>query len=96
MILVFQSLQNACFIANNDLLSHKRKETELNKLQNPNLELKLEVKVKFQGFNLYSVFHVATIEHKTTPAPFEVVHEILIFFLFNIWQNRVLQPLFRT
>ena len=36
------------FINNNDLLSHKRKETELKRLQTPNLELKFEVKVKFQ------------------------------------------------
>ena len=36
------------FIANNDLLSHKRKKTELKRLQTPNLELKFEVKVKFQ------------------------------------------------
>ena len=37
------------FIANDDLLSQKRKETELKRLQTPNLELKFEVKVKFQG-----------------------------------------------
>ena len=36
------------FNNNNDLLSHKRKETELKRLQTPNLELKFEVKVKFQ------------------------------------------------
>ena len=36
------------FINNNDLLSHKHKETELKRLQTPNLELKFEVKVKFQ------------------------------------------------
>ena len=35
------------FIANNDLLSHKRKETELKRLQTPNLELQCEVKVEF-------------------------------------------------
>ena len=62
------------FITNNNLISHKRKETELERLQNPNLELKFEVKVKFQGFNPHPVFHVAKIEHKTTPARFEVVH----------------------
>ena len=39
------------FINNNDLLSHKRKETELKRLQTSNLELKFEVKVKFQGLN---------------------------------------------
>ena len=62
------------FINNNDLLSHKRKETELKRLQTPNLELKFEVKVKFQGLNPHPLFHVSKIEHKTSPAPFEVVH----------------------
>ena len=62
------------FIYNNDLLSHKRKETELKRLQTPNLELKFEVKVKFQGLNPHPIFHVSKIEHKTSPAPFEVVH----------------------
>ena len=62
------------FIANNDLLSHKRKETELRRLQTPNLELKFEVKVKFQGSSPHPIFHVSKIEHKTSPAPFEVVH----------------------
>ena len=61
------------FITNNDLLSQKRKETELKRLQTPNLELKFEVKVKFQGSNPHPVFHVSKIEHKTSPAPFEVV-----------------------
>ena len=51
------------------------KKTELKRLQNPNIEkIKFEVKVKFQGLNLNFVFHVAKIEHKTTPAPFEVIH----------------------
>ena len=49
------------FIANNDLLSYKKKETELKRLQTPNLELKFEVKVKFQGFNSNPIFHVAKI-----------------------------------
>ena len=62
------------FINNNDLLSHKRKETELKRLQTPNLELKFEVKVKFQGLNPHPIFHVSKIEHKTSPTPFEVVH----------------------
>ena len=62
------------FIANNDLLSHKGKETELKRLQTPNLELKFEVKVKFQDLNPHPIFHVSKIEHKTSPAPFEVVH----------------------
>ena len=52
------------FITNNDLLSDKRKETELKRLQTPNLELKFEVKVKFQGLNPHPIFHVSKIEHK--------------------------------
>ena len=62
------------FIANNDLLSQKRKETELKRLQTSNLELNYEVKVKLQGLNPHPIFHVSKIEHKTSPAPFEVVH----------------------
>ena len=62
------------FITNNDLLSHKRKETELKRLQTPNLELKFEVKVKFQCLNPYPIFDVSKIEHNTSPASFEVVH----------------------
>ena len=62
------------FITTNDLLSHKRKETELKRLQIPNLELKFEVNVKFQGLNPHSKFHVSKIEHKTSPALFEVIH----------------------
>ena len=38
------------FIINNDLLSHKRKETELKRLQTPNLELKFEVKANISRF----------------------------------------------
>ena len=56
------------------MLSNKRKETELKRLQNPNLELTFGAKVKFQDFNPHPVFHVAKIENKTTPAPIEVVH----------------------
>ena len=56
------------------LLSHKRKETEKKRLQTPNLELKFGVKVKFQGLNPHPIFHVSKVEHKTSPAPFEVVH----------------------
>ena len=62
------------FIANNDLLSQKRKETEQKRLQTPNLELKFEVKVKFQGLNPHPIFHVSKTEHKTSPALFQVVH----------------------
>ena len=62
------------FITNNDLLSHKRKETELKRLQTPNLELIFEVKVKLQGLNPHPIFHVSKIDHKTSPAPFEVVN----------------------
>ena len=61
------------FITTNNSLSNKRKKTELKRLQTPNLELKFEVKVKFQGLNPHPIFHVAKIEHKTTPAPFEVI-----------------------
>ena len=61
------------FITTNNSLSNKRKETELKRLQTPNLELKFEVKVKFQGLNPHPIFHVAKIEHKTTPAKFEVI-----------------------
>ena len=61
------------FITKNDLLTQKRKETELKRLQTPNLELKFEVKVKFQSLNPHPIFHVSKIEHKTSPAPFEVV-----------------------
>ena len=62
------------FITINDLSSQKRKETELKRLQTPNIELKFEVKVKFQSLNPHPIFHVSKIEHKTSPAPFEVVH----------------------
>ena len=62
------------FIANNDLLSHKRKETELKRLQTPNRELNFEVTVKFQGLNPHPIFHVSKKDDKTSPAPFEVVH----------------------
>ena len=37
------------------------------------MELKFEVKVKFQTFNPHPIFHVAKNEHKTTPAPFDVI-----------------------
>ena len=62
------------FNTNNDLVSHKRKESDLKRLQTPNLELKFEVKVIFQGLNPHPIFHVSKIEHKTSPAPFEEVH----------------------
>ena len=51
-----------------------KEKTELKRLQTSNLELKFEVKVKFQGLNPQPVLHVAAIKHKTTPALFEVVH----------------------
>ena len=69
----FPILAELC-IANNGLLSQKRKETELKRLQTPNLELKFEVKVKFQGSNPHPIFHVSKLEHKTSTAPFEVLH----------------------
>ena len=37
------------------------------------MELKFEVKVKFHGLNPHPIFHVTRIEHKTTPALFEVI-----------------------
>ena len=61
------------FLTTNNSLLKKRKETELKRLQSPNLDLKFEVKVKFQRLNPHPMFHVAKIEHKTTPAPFEVI-----------------------
>ena len=60
-------------ITTTNFLSNKRKETELKRLQTPNLELKFEVKVKFQGLKPHPIFHVAKIEHKTTPALLEVI-----------------------
>ena len=45
------------FITKNDFLSQRRKETELKRLHTPNLELKFEVKVKFQGLNPHPIFH---------------------------------------
>ena len=62
------------FIHNNDTLSEKRKELDLKKLQHPNLELKIEVKIRFQGLNPHPVFQVAQVENKTTPAPFIVTY----------------------
>ena len=44
----------------------------MKRLQTFNLELKFEGKVEFRGLNPHPVFHVAKIEHKTTPAPFEI------------------------
>ena len=66
-------MQNA-LLQTNDLLSQKRKETEIKRLQTPNLEPKFEVRVKFQGLNPHPIFHVAKIEHKTSPDLFEIVH----------------------
>ena len=61
------------FITTYNSLSNKRKKTEIKRLQTLNLELKFEVKVKFQGLNPHPIFHVAKIEHKTTHATFEVI-----------------------
>ena len=57
------------FIHNNDSLSEKRTELELKRLQHANLEMKFEVKIRFQGLNPHPVFQVAKQEHTTTPAP---------------------------
>ena len=62
------------FITINDLLSNKRKKTELKGLQASNLESKLEGKLHFKSFNPHPVFQVSKIKHKTSPAPFEVTH----------------------
>ena len=72
-ILDFQFLQNALLLTTISYLK-KEKKTELKRLQTPNLELKFEVKVKLQGLNPHPIFHFSKIEHKTSPAPFEVVH----------------------
>ena len=90
-------IRTELFFAKNNSLSNKRKELELERLKNPNLESKVEVKVNFQGLNTDPIFHVANIEHKTTPAPFEV---FLIDFnrdpeLLDLAYGKiVLQPLF--
>ena len=70
---VFQFLQNALLQITSSYLL-KKKETDLKRLQTPNLEQKFEVKVKFQGINPHPLLHVAKIEHKTTRALFEIVH----------------------
>ena len=44
------------FITTNDLLSNKRKETELKRLQTSNLELQFEGKVDIQGLKLIQYF----------------------------------------
>ena len=59
---------------NNDTLSVKRKELEIKRLQHPNIELKFEIKTKFQGMNPHPVFKVANLGHKTTPASFIVTY----------------------
>ena len=65
-------MQNALLLTTISYL--RKKETELKRLQTPNLELKYEVKVEFQGLNSHAIIHISKIEHKTSPAPFEVVH----------------------
>ena len=62
------------FITKNDSLSNKRNKAKMKRLQISNLEVKFEVKVKFQGLYPHPVLQVSKIEHKTTPAPFEVIH----------------------
>ena len=62
------------FIHNNDTLSENLKKLELKRLQHPNLELKFEVKIRFQGLNPHPVFQVAKLEHKTTPSHFIVTY----------------------
>ena len=68
----FQFLQNASLLTT---ISYPiKKEAELKRLQNPKFELNFEVKVNFQGLKPHPIFHVSKNEHKTSPAPFEVVH----------------------
>ena len=87
------------FITTNDSLSKQQKETELTRLQTSNLELEFEVKVKFQGLNPHPVFQISKIEHKTTPAPFEVTdiefEKRSQLSNFSIWQNRIFQSILR-
>ena len=45
---------------------------ELKRVHIANLEVKFEVEVRFKGLNPLPIFHVAKIERKTTPDPFEV------------------------
>ena len=71
--LEFQSLHNASMLTT-IFSEKKRKEKELKRLQTPNLKIKYEVKVKFQGLNPHPIFHVSKIEHKTSPALFEEIH----------------------
>ena len=73
LILDLQLLQHVSLITTR-FFSTKRKETELKRLQNSNLELKLDVKVKFHNLNPHPVFQVAKLEQKTTPAPFIVTY----------------------
>ena len=83
---------------NNDILSGKRKELELYLLQNPNLEINFEVKIRFQGLNPHPVFQVAKLEHKTTPASFIVTYIDFNSYSsrFNLWKNHILQPILRS
>ena len=62
------------FINNNDTPPDKLKKRILKRLQNPNFELKLEVKYRFQGVIPHLVFQVAKLEHQTTPASFIVTY----------------------
>ena len=62
------------FITTNGLLPNKRKETALKRIQNTNIQMKFEGKVKFQGLKPLSMFHVAKMGHKTIPVPFEVTN----------------------
>ena len=65
----FPLLTERSFTTNNSLSS--KRGAEVKRLQNNNLELKFEGKVKFRG-KPHPVFHVAKIEHKTTPTPFQI------------------------
>ena len=68
----FQFLQN---VLSQLTIYYRRKEKkQLKRLQTSNLELKFEVEMKFQGLNTHPVIQVSKVEHKTTPAPFEVTY----------------------
>ena len=87
------------FIHNNDTLSDKRKELELKRLQKPNLELKFEVKFRFQGLNPHPVFQVAKLEYKNHTYSFYChIHRFQqrpYSSRLKVWQNHVLQPILR-
>ena len=57
---------------NNSSLSNPRKQRELQRLQEDQLLLKLEVEVTFNSFRLHPISLSTRVAHKTTPSPFLV------------------------